>query len=103
MGIIFGLARKTIRYCASVVPAAKAKSAWLELEPLKNVRSGVSRSIISLCSALRRAVAVAAALSDECLWSGHKVAGMIAAFFSFPASVFRAYGGHLSDRFGARP
>ena len=27
---------------------------------------------------------------------------MIAAAFSFPASVFRAYGGHLSDRYGAR-
>ena len=31
-----------------------------------------------------------------------KTAGMIAAAFSFPASVFRAYGGHLSDRYGAR-
>ncbi|AEQ52339.1 MFS transporter [Pelagibacterium halotolerans] len=29
-------------------------------------------------------------------------AGMIAAFYSIPASVFRAYGGHLSDRIGAR-
>jgi NNP family nitrate/nitrite transporter-like MFS transporter len=31
-----------------------------------------------------------------------KTAGMIAAFYSVPASLFRAYGGHLSDRFGAR-
>ncbi|MBS0565537.1 MAG: MFS transporter [Proteobacteria bacterium] len=29
-------------------------------------------------------------------------AGMAAALFSLSASVFRAYGGHLSDRFGAR-
>lgn len=29
-------------------------------------------------------------------------AGMIAAFYSVPASIFRAYGGHLSDRHGAR-
>lgn len=29
-------------------------------------------------------------------------AGMIAAFYSIPASIFRAYGGHLSDRVGAR-
>ncbi len=29
-------------------------------------------------------------------------AGMIAAFYSVPASIFRAYGGHLSDRYGAR-
>lgn len=29
-------------------------------------------------------------------------AGMIGAMYSIPASVFRAYGGHLADRFGAR-
>ena len=29
-------------------------------------------------------------------------AGMIGALYSIPASIFRAYGGHLSDRFGAR-
>ena len=31
-----------------------------------------------------------------------KTAGMSAAAFSLSASLFRAYGGHLSDRFGAR-
>ena len=31
-----------------------------------------------------------------------KTAGMAAASFSLSASLFRAYGGHLSDRFGAR-
>ena len=31
-----------------------------------------------------------------------KTAGMIAAFFSVPASLFRVYGGHLSDTYGAR-
>jgi NNP family nitrate/nitrite transporter-like MFS transporter len=31
-----------------------------------------------------------------------KTAGMIGAMYSIPASVFRAYGGHLSDKFGAR-
>ncbi len=31
-----------------------------------------------------------------------KTAGMLAAAFSVPASIFRAYGGVLSDRFGAR-
>ena len=31
-----------------------------------------------------------------------KAAGMLAAFYSIPASIFRAYGGHLSDRVGAR-
>ncbi|MBK4218000.1 NarK/NasA family nitrate transporter [Paracoccus caeni] len=31
-----------------------------------------------------------------------KTAGMIGAAYSIPASIFRAYGGHLSDRIGAR-
>lgn len=31
-----------------------------------------------------------------------KTAGMLAAAYSIPASLFRAYGGHLSDRYGAR-
>jgi MFS transporter, NNP family, nitrate/nitrite transporter len=31
-----------------------------------------------------------------------KMAGMIGAAYSIPASAFRAYGGHLSDKFGAR-
>ncbi|MCD7059025.1 MFS transporter [Pelagibacterium xiamenense] len=31
-----------------------------------------------------------------------QTAGIIAAFYSVPASIFRALGGHLSDRFGAR-
>jgi MFS transporter, NNP family, nitrate/nitrite transporter len=31
-----------------------------------------------------------------------KTAGMIAAFYSVPASLFRIYGGKLSDRYGAR-
>ncbi|MDH3418596.1 MAG: MFS transporter [Gammaproteobacteria bacterium] len=31
-----------------------------------------------------------------------KTAGILAAAYSIPASIFRAYGGHLSDRYGAR-
>jgi NNP family nitrate/nitrite transporter-like MFS transporter len=31
-----------------------------------------------------------------------KAAGMVAAFYSVPASLFRIYGGKLSDRYGAR-
>ncbi|MFZ5655777.1 MAG: nitrate/nitrite transporter [Pseudomonadota bacterium] len=31
-----------------------------------------------------------------------RAAGMLAAFYSVPASLFRIYGGRLSDRFGAR-
>jgi NNP family nitrate/nitrite transporter-like MFS transporter len=33
---------------------------------------------------------------------GIRSAGMLAALYSIPASLFRAYGGHLSDRYGAR-
>jgi NNP family nitrate/nitrite transporter-like MFS transporter len=29
-------------------------------------------------------------------------AGMVGAMYSIPASIFRAYGGHLSDKYGAR-
>jgi len=31
-----------------------------------------------------------------------QTAGMIGAVYSIPASIFRAYGGHLSDKYGAR-
>ncbi len=31
-----------------------------------------------------------------------KTAGILAAFYTIPASLFRAYGGHLSDKYGAR-
>ncbi len=31
-----------------------------------------------------------------------KTAGMLAAAYAVPASIFRAYGGHLSDKYGAR-
>jgi NNP family nitrate/nitrite transporter-like MFS transporter len=31
-----------------------------------------------------------------------RTAGIITAFFAVPAAVFRAYGGHLSDKYGAR-
>jgi NNP family nitrate/nitrite transporter-like MFS transporter len=42
---------------------------------------------------LRGAVAVAAAIPDRRLRRRHQAAGMLAAAFSIPASLFRAYGG----------
>src|SRR5699024_3799389 len=33
---------------------------------------------------------------------GIEMAGVLAAAYSLPASAFRAYGGYLADRFGAR-
>ena len=45
---------------------------------------------------------VAAALSGRGLWPGYQTAGMLAVAYSVPASLFRVFGGWLSDRIGAR-
>lgn len=81
----------------------KARGALMQLEPLKNLQ--VWRFAIYYFFVFGGFVALA-------LWLPRyltgvydldiKSAGMIAAMYSIPASVFRAYGGHLSDRFGAR-
>ncbi|MDX6749783.1 MFS transporter [Geminicoccaceae bacterium 1502E] len=81
----------------------KARSVLLQLEPLKNQQ--VWRFSLYYFFVFGGFVALA-------LWLPHylvgvygvdiRTAGMLAAFFSVPASLFRAYGGHLSDRRGAR-
>ena len=81
----------------------KPKSAWLELAPLKNVQVWrfslyyfyVFGAFVALSLWLPRYLINVYGVNIE-------TAGMAAAAFSFPASVFRAYGGHLSDRYGAR-
>ncbi|TPO11843.1 MFS transporter [Mesorhizobium sp. B1-1-5] len=81
----------------------KPKSAWLELEPLKNVQ--IWRFALYYFFVFGAFVALALWLPQYLInvyGLDIKTAGMIAAFFSVPASVFRAYGGHLSDSFGAR-
>ena len=81
----------------------KPRSAWLELAPLKNIQ--VWRFALYYFFVFGAFVALSLWL-PQYLINVYKVdiktAGMIAAAFSFPASVFRAYGGHLSDRYGAR-
>ncbi|HET9619210.1 MAG TPA: MFS transporter [Pseudolabrys sp.] len=81
----------------------KPTSAWLELAPLKNIQ--VWRFSLYYFFVFGAFVALSLWL-PRYLISVYNVpittAGMIAAAFSFPASVFRAYGGHLSDRYGAR-
>ena len=81
----------------------KPRSAWLELEPLKNVQ--VWRFALYYFFVFGAFVALSLWLPQYLInvyGVDIKTAGMIAAVFSFPASVFRAYGGHLSDRYGAR-
>ncbi len=81
----------------------KPRSTWLELEPLKNVQ--VWRFSLYYFFVFGAFVALSLWLPQYLInvyGVDIKVAGMTAAMFSIPASVFRAYGGHLSDRYGAR-
>ena len=82
---------------------AKAPSFAQQFAPLKNLQ--VWRFSLYYFFVFGAFVALA-------LWLPHylvdvytvdiRTAGMAAASFSLSASLFRAYGGHLSDRFGAR-
>jgi len=81
----------------------KARPALLQLEPLRYQQ--VWRFALYYFFVFGGFVALA-------LWLPHylidvyeidiKTAGMLAALYSIPASLFRAYGGHLSDKYGAR-
>lgn len=82
---------------------AEAPSAWLEMEPLKNVQ--VWRFSLYYFFVFGGFVALTLWLPQYLMKVYHvglETAGMTAAMFSLPASLFRAYGGHLSDRYGAR-
>jgi MFS transporter, NNP family, nitrate/nitrite transporter len=79
------------------------KSTWLELEPLRNVQ--VWRFSLYYFFVFGAFVALALWLPQYLIkvyGVDIRLAGIIAAFFSVPASLFRAYGGHLSDVYGAR-
>ena len=81
----------------------KATSAWLELAPLKNVQ--VWRFALYYFFVFGAFVALSLWLPRYLInvyGVDIKTAGMAAAMFSLPASIFRVYGGHLSDRYGAR-
>src|SRR5215467_11551950 len=81
----------------------KPKSAWLELEPLKNIQVWrfalyyffVFGAFVALSLWLPRYLVGAYDLDIT-------TAGMIGALYSVPASLFRIYGGVLSDKYGAR-
>jgi MFS transporter, NNP family, nitrate/nitrite transporter len=73
------------------------------LEPLKNVQ--VWRFSLYYFFVFGGFVALALWLPHYLIGAYHldiRVAGMIGAAYSIPASIFRAYGGHLADKFGAR-
>jgi len=81
----------------------KPKSMWLEFAPLKNIQ--VWRFSLYYFFVFGAFVALALWLPQYLInvyGVDLKAAGMIAAMFSIPASIFRAYGGHLADRYGAR-
>jgi NNP family nitrate/nitrite transporter-like MFS transporter len=104
MAVVFWLTAKD----DPVLRAQRARgepppSAWLELEPLKNVQ--VWRFGLYYFFVVGAFVALSLWLPQYLIGVYHvdiKTAGLISAFFSVPASVFRAYGGHLADRYGAR-
>ncbi len=81
----------------------RPKGAWLELEPLENVQIWrfalyyffVFGAFVALSLWLPRYLVNVYGLDI-------KMAGIAAAFFAVPAGLFRAYGGHLSDTYGAR-
>jgi NNP family nitrate/nitrite transporter-like MFS transporter len=85
------------------VAGGKRRSLVEELAPLKNLQ--VWRFSLYYFFAFGAFVALSLWLPRyliEVYGFDIKTAGMIAAIYSVPASIFRAYGGHLSDRFGAR-
>jgi len=81
----------------------KPKSTWLEFAPLARLQVWrfslyyffVFGGFIALASWLPKYLINVYAFDL-------RMAGIVAAFFSIPASLFRIYGGYLSDRHGAR-
>lgn len=83
--------------------AAPARSFWQEFAPLKNLQ--VWRFAFYYFFAFGAFVALSLWLPRYLIGVygfGLATAGMIGAAYSIPASIFRAYGGVLSDRIGAR-
>ncbi|RUU68321.1 NarK/NasA family nitrate transporter [Mesorhizobium sp. M2C.T.Ca.TU.009.01.2.1] len=83
--------------------AAPARSFWQEFAPLKNLQ--VWRFAFYYFFSFGAFVALSLWLPRYLIGVygfGIATAGMIGAAYSIPASIFRAYGGVLSDRIGAR-
>jgi NNP family nitrate/nitrite transporter-like MFS transporter len=85
------------------INGAEPKSFMAELMPLKDIR--VWRFALYYFFAFGAFVALALWLPRYLIGVygfGIAAAGMIGAAYSVPGSIFRAYGGYLSDRIGAR-
>ncbi|WP_193368746.1 nitrate/nitrite transporter [Pelagibius marinus] len=81
----------------------RPRSMFMELEPLKRLQ--VWRFALYYFFVFGAFVALALWLPRYLIGVYDldiKTAGMLAAFYAVPASLFRAYGGHLSDKYGAR-
>ncbi|MGH1417968.1 MAG: nitrate/nitrite transporter [Hyphomicrobiaceae bacterium] len=81
----------------------KPRGILLELEPLKDLQ--VWRFALYYFFVFGAFVALALWLPRYLIGVYQldiKTAGMLAAFYAVPASLFRAYGGYLSDKHGAR-
>ncbi len=81
----------------------KPRSALMELEPLRNLQ--VWRFSLYYFFVFGAFVALALWLPRYLIGVyglDIKTAGILAAFYAVPASLFRAYGGYLSDKIGAR-
>lgn len=101
--IFFVLAKDDPDFAARKQSGAKPKSLAEQLEPLRHQQ--VWRFSLYYFFVFGAFVALALWLPkylSEVYLVDVKVAGMLAAIFSLSASLFRAYGGILSDRYGAR-
>ncbi|MFP3942581.1 MAG: nitrate/nitrite transporter, partial [Alphaproteobacteria bacterium] len=81
----------------------KVRSTWMELTPLQRLQ--VWRFALYYFFVFGGFVALALWLPRYLIGVyglGIETAGMLAAFYAVPASIFRAYGGYLSDKYGAR-
>lgn len=104
MGIVFFLTTKDDPDLARRrATGVKPEPLSAMMEPLKNIQ--VWRFSLYYFFVFGAFVALALWL-PRYLIGVYKVdiatAGMIGAMYSIPASIFRAYGGHLSDKYGAR-
>ncbi len=101
--LFFLFARDDPDFAARKTSGERPKGLMEQLEPLKNEQ--VWRFSLYYFFVFGAFVALALWLPKYLIGVygvDVKVAGMLAAVFSLAASVFRAYGGILSDRYGAR-